>query len=137
MVPFGASAPLTHPATGFGVATALRMAPAVAGAIRAGLPFGPDAAARSAWGTVWHRRAIAVHALRRQGLRALLGMPADELPRFFDAFFTLPSRHRWRYLTERDDLAGTVAAMAALFGAVPWRSRWHLMWSITHFPCVH
>jgi lycopene beta-cyclase len=106
---FGAAAPLMHPATGFSVAEALRLAPAVAEALATG---GVPAAQRLIWST----RAVAVHRLRRIGLEALLGMPPTAVPGFFETFFALPERHRHTYLSRRDDLVGHLAAMAALFG---------------------
>ncbi len=134
VVPFGAAAPLIHPATGFSVAAALRLAPRLAVAVRDGLDRsgaaggGPPArAGAAAWRTVWSRRALAVHGLRRTGLEALLAMPPQQVPEFFDVFFGLPERHRWAYLTGREDLAGMAAAMRALFAASPWPLRRHLV----------
>ena len=105
---FGAAAPLMHPATGFSVADALRLAPVVAEALGTG---GVPTAQRR----VWPARALAVHRLRRIGLEALLRMPPETVPGFFETFFALPARHRRAYLSDRDDLAGHLAAMGALF----------------------
>jgi lycopene beta-cyclase len=124
---FGAAAPLMHPATGFSVAAALRMAPAVADALAAHLPADPRAALAAARTVLWPPAARAVHTLRRRGLEALLRMPPEEVPAFFEVFFALPERHRWAYLTGRDDLAGTVAAMNALFGRAGWGLRRRLV----------
>jgi lycopene beta-cyclase len=115
VVGFGAAAPLMHPATGFSVAAALRLAPTVADALTA------------ARAVVWSPAARAVHLLRRRGLEALLRMPPEEVPAFFEVFFELPEPHRWAYLTGRDDLAATVAAMNALFGRAGWRLRRRLV----------
>ncbi len=68
-----------------------------------------------------------MHLLRRRGLEALLRMPPEEVPAFFEVFFELPEPHRWAYLTGRDDLAATVAAMNALFGRAGWRLRRRLV----------
>jgi lycopene beta-cyclase len=124
---FGAAAPLMHPATGFSVATALRLAPQVAEAIAAHLPGDARGALAAARAVLWPPAARAVHTLRRRGLEALLRMPPDEVPAFFEVFFALPERHRWAYLTGRDDLAGTVAAMNALFGQAGWGLRGRLV----------
>lgn len=124
---FGAAAPLMHPATGFSVAAALRMAPAVADALAAHLPADPHTALAAARAVLWPPAARAVHTLRRRGLEALLRMPPEEVPAFFEVFFALPERHRWAYLTGRDDLAGTVAAMNALFGRAGWGLRRRLV----------
>lgn len=124
---FGAAAPLMHPATGFSVATALRLAPPVAAALAAHLPGDPRAALAAAEAVVWPPAARAVHTLRRRGLEALLRMPPAEVPAFFEVFFGLPERHRWAYLTGRDDLGAAVSAMNALFGRASWRLRRRLV----------
>ncbi|MGH3907970.1 MAG: lycopene cyclase family protein [Pseudonocardiaceae bacterium] len=121
VVPFGAASPLVHPATGFSVAAALRLAPRVAAAVRDALQRnGSETAGSAAWRTVWSPAAIAVHTLRRRSLESLLRFPPDRVPSFFDVFFALPERHRWAYLTGREDVPGTAAAMAALFTTSPW-----------------
>ncbi len=123
---FGAAAPLIHPATGFSVAASLRLAPEVARAIAENLPD-PDRALKAARETVWSPAAKAIHRVRHIGLEALLRMPPQEVPGFFEQFFVLPEEHRWAYLTGRDDLAGTAAAMATLFRESDWRMRRHLV----------
>ncbi|WP_048422427.1 lycopene cyclase family protein [Mycolicibacterium obuense] len=124
---FGAAAPLIHPATGFSLATSLRLAPQVAAALAANLPRGPKPALTAAHDTVWPRSARIVHHLRRVGLEALLRMPPADVPAFFEQFFELPERHRWTYLTARDDVAGNVAALTHLFRASNRRLRGHLV----------
>jgi lycopene beta-cyclase len=116
-----------HPATGFSVAATLRLAPAVADALATHLPGDPRGALAAAQTVLWSQPARAVHLLRRRGLEALLRMPPDEVPAFFEAFFALPEHHRWTYLTGRDDLAATVAAMNTLFGRAGWRLRRRLV----------
>ncbi|WP_431955513.1 lycopene cyclase family protein [Nocardia lijiangensis] len=103
---FGAAGGFTHPATGYSVAAALAAADDVAAGHRA-----------------WPPSARAVHVLRAAGLRALLALPPAEIPGFFDAFFALPAPLQRAYLSGRTDLGGTVAAMRALFAALPTRSR--------------
>jgi lycopene beta-cyclase len=128
VVPFGAASPLVHPATGYSVATALRLAPRVATAVRDALQRGGSAAAgAAAWRTVWSPAALAVHTLRRRSLESLLRFPPDLVPEFFDVFFALPERHRWTYLTGREDVQGSAAAMGALFAASPWWLRRRLV----------
>jgi lycopene beta-cyclase len=127
VVGFGAAAPLMHPATGFSVAAALRLAPTVADALAAHLPGDPRGALAAARAVVWSPAARAVHLLRRRGLEALLRMPPAEVPAFFEVFFGLPEHHRWAYLTGRDDLTATVAAMNALFGRAGWSQRARLI----------
>ncbi|CRK56378.1 putative lycopene cyclase [Alloactinosynnema sp. L-07] len=119
-VAFGAAAGMIHPATGYSLGDAFALAPRVAAAI-ADAPRGKaGVAARQA---VWSPRAQVVHRLRSRGLRTLLALPADRHPQFFESFFTLPSELRDAYLTGREDVRGTAAAMAAVFRAVPWGIR--------------
>jgi lycopene beta-cyclase len=128
VVPFGAASPLVHPATGYSVATSLQLAPRVAAAVRDALQRGGSAAAAAAaWRTVWSPAALAVHALRRRSLEALLRLPPKLVPSFFDVFFGLPQQHRWSYLTDREDVSGSAAAMGALFVAAPWWLRRRLV----------
>lgn len=124
---FGAAAPLVHPASGFSLAAALRLAPGVADALASRLPGDPDAALAVARSIVWSPAARVVHHVRRIGLEALLRMPAEEVPDFFEVFFALSEQRRWAYLTGRDDLRGTLATMAALFGAADGRLRRRLV----------
>jgi lycopene beta-cyclase len=127
VVGFGAAAPLVHPATGFSVAESLRLAPLVANALAEQLPRGPAHAVAAASSVLWPLSARIVHVLRRRGLEALLRMPPARVPAFFEAFFDLPARHRWAYLTGRVDLAGMVAAMNALYLGADWGLRMRLI----------
>ncbi|MDV6013207.1 lycopene cyclase family protein [Haloechinothrix sp. LS1_15] len=123
---FGAAAGLTHPATGYQLVTALTLAPRLAAVLAEHLPGAPHRAAAEARYAMWPPRALAVHALRRMGLRALLRMPAAAVPEFFEHFFELPAELQRAYLSGREDPRGTATAMAALFDAVPWRLRRYL-----------
>jgi lycopene beta-cyclase len=124
VVAVGAAAPVTHPATGFSLATSLRLAPRVADALvgRAGAGAVEDARR-----VVRSPAAALVHAMRHRGLDVLLRMPPGEVPAFFDAFFTLPTRHRRAYLDGREDVGASLAAMLALFSHLPARLRVHLI----------
>ncbi|MEV0335382.1 lycopene cyclase family protein [Nocardia sp. NPDC050717] len=103
---FGAAGGLIHPATGYSVAASLRAADTVA-----------------AGATPWTAGARAVAGLRRAGLRALLALPPHETAVFFETFFGLPTPLQRAYLSGDADLTGTLAAMRALFAALPPRLR--------------
>jgi lycopene beta-cyclase len=72
---------------------------------------------------VWPARARAVHRLRRAGLRTLLALGDGQAGEFFDLFFALPPQRQRAYLSGRADLAGTAAAMYAVFASAPWSLR--------------
>jgi lycopene beta-cyclase len=61
-------------------------------------------------------------------------MPPSEVPYFFERFFALPEEHRWTYLTARDDVRGTAAAMNCLFRVSNSRLRYHLVASAVRRP---
>jgi lycopene beta-cyclase len=116
VVRFGAAAGYTHPASGYGLADALRLASAVAEAIATG---GAAAARR----VVWSRRAAAVHRLRRAGLGTLLALGDGQAAEFFALFFALSPDRQRAYLSGRADPVGTAGAMAAMFARAPWSLR--------------
>jgi len=115
---FGGAGGFLHSATGYSVAAALAATDGVVARI-SGTPSGSGPAG----GTLRSGSARAVYLMRTAGLRALLALPPADIPEFFDAFFDLPPAHQRAYLSRRDDLPGTAAAMAALFAALPWRLR--------------
>lgn len=104
----GAAAPLVHPATGYSVAAALRLAPRVAAAAVT------DDPTRAVQDVLWPAGARVVHALRRRGLEVLLGLAPEQVPEFFAAFLDLPARHQQAYLSDRLHPVSTAAAMTAL-----------------------
>ena len=109
-VPLGARAGLMHPATGYSVALALRLAEDVAQAVAGG---------RDAWSVLWPTRARQVQRLREMGLTTLLRLPPAGVERFFAAFFALPPERQRSYLSDRTDPAGTLAAMARMARTLP------------------
>jgi lycopene beta-cyclase len=126
---FGAAAALTHPATGYQLAAALRLAGPVADAIANALRAGPVEAARAGEAALWPPAAKITHLLRRRGLESLLGLPAHQLPEFFAGFFSLPAEAQHRYLTVRDDPSGVCSAMAGMFRTTRWPLRFRLIGS--------
>jgi lycopene beta-cyclase len=107
---FGARGALMHPGTGYSVAASLATADKVAAALADG---------KSVDRALWPASARAVDRLRRIGLDALLTLEPAQVTPFFEAFFDLSVRHQRAYLSGRNDLPGTAAAMRSLFLAVP------------------
>jgi len=109
-VALGARAGLMHPATGYSVALALRLAEDVAQAVAGG---------RDVWSVVWPPRARRVQQLRDMGLTTLLRLPHHGVEQFFAAFFALPPERQRAYLSDRTDPAGTAAAMMRMARTLP------------------
>jgi lycopene beta-cyclase len=126
---FGSAAPLTHPATGFQLATSLRLAAPVAEALATGLADSPRQALRAAGTVLWPLSARITHAVRRRGLECLLRLPPTQLPTFFEGFFQLPASAQRDYLGGRTNPLRTSIAMAQVFGTTGWRLRLHLVGS--------
>ncbi len=93
---------MRNPTTDYSVATSLACADDVATEIA----DGADPAA-----ALWPTSARWVHELRIRGLSALLDLSAEQTLDFFDAFFTMPIDVQRSYLSERDNLPGTLKAM--------------------------
>lgn len=109
-VALGARAGLMHPATGYSVALALRLAEDLALAVAAG---------RDVWPVLWPARARQVQRLRAMGLTTLLRLPPGGVEQFFAAFFALPPARQRAYLSDRTDPAGTLVAMARMARDLP------------------
>lgn len=118
---FGARGGLMHPATGYSVATSLRVAETVATSV---------AAQEDPRRALWPRSARQVYRLRRAGLRSLLALDAAQTRRFFDTFARLPVDRQRSYLSEREDLSGVVRTMSQLFAEVGGGTRAALMRSV-------
>lgn len=114
-VPFGAAAALVHPATGYSIADTFRLAPRAATAIAASIERGPGVATLAARNAVWPPAARTVHLLRRRGLSALLAMPDELVPEFFEVFFGQSPAAQHAFLSDRCDVSGVMSTMASLF----------------------
>ncbi|CAM3970580.1 lycopene cyclase family protein [Kibdelosporangium persicum] len=114
VLPFGAAAGFVHPASGYSVGEAFRLAPRIAAAIAAG---------EDAWPALWPARARLVHFLRHWGLEMVLSLSAAETRAFFELFFDLPPDAQRGYLSGRDDPAATMAAMIRIFRSASSRMR--------------
>jgi lycopene beta-cyclase len=115
--PVGAAAGWVHPATGYSVATSLRLGPVVAAAVRGGAGPGElQALVRS-------RRRRATLALLGLGREVLLGLDEAQTDAFFTAFFTLPPRAWTAYLDVDSSPTAVAAAMLRVAAALPTAGR--------------
>ncbi|WP_019008078.1 lycopene cyclase family protein [Deinococcus aquatilis] len=115
---FGSAGGLVHPVSGFQVSGALADAPAVAQALADALPDG-DAATRAAWHVLWPPERRAARELALMGLDALLRLPADGLPAFFQSFFRLPAAHWHAFLAPRTPTPVLARTMLRVFAHAP------------------
>ncbi|MCW2584195.1 MAG: hypothetical protein JWQ53_2985 [Klenkia sp.] len=111
--PVGAAAGLVHPATGYSVATSLRLGPVVADAVLRG------ASATELRALVRSRRRRATLALLGLGRDVLIGLDEAQTDAFFRAFFTLPPRAWAAYLDVGSSPAAVAASMARVATALP------------------
>ncbi|MGC5258741.1 lycopene cyclase family protein [Gordonia sp. DT218] len=119
---FGARGGLLHPATGYSIGASLRAADVVADAVATGED--PQSA-------LWPIPARAVYRLRSAGLRAVLALDAEQTRRFFATFARLPVERQRAYLTGREDLTGTLSAMATMFAHTDQTTRRSLVRAVT------
>ena len=111
--PVGAAAGLVHPATGYSVATSLRLGPVIADAVVRGAgPAELQALVRSS-------RRRATLALLGLGREVLLGLDEAQTDAFFAAFFTLPQRAWAAYLDVGSSPTAVAAAMLRVAAALP------------------
>ncbi len=115
VVGFGAAAALVHPATGYQLGRALRMAPRVADAVKAASPLPPARASQAVWDAIWPSASRASRELFVFGARTLLTMDQRRTREFFAAFFSTPQA-RWSAYLDADTPPGQVAgAMGRVF----------------------
>ena len=125
---FGAAAGFIHPATGYSLATSLRLADPAARALAAALGGeargGANAALHDA---CWPADRVRAWAFYRFGMEALLRMDLGSVREFFDTFFR-HSPEVWRAWLGGDlPPAGIASAMLAHFGRVGWKVRGQLV----------
>ena len=123
VVGFGAAGRYLHPATGYSVATSLRLAPTVAAAIAASIEQPLLDRVESTWKAIWPRPMRQVRAVHDYGLGSLLRLSASDVGSFFDAFFDLPDS-LWRQYLEIDCSPADIRrVMTRVFRGVPWTVR--------------
>lgn len=119
---YGAAASLVHPATGYQVNQALRLAAPVAEAVAQALErpdASPRAAARAGWNALWPAERLRRRYIYLFGLEATLHFNQRELQSFFAAFFRLPRRQWAGYLSDTHSLPDLLGAMLNLFSHAP------------------
>lgn len=99
LLPFGAAAGLVHPATGYQLSRALRLAPSVAQAVSSELNNGPRKAVRAGIAAMWPHSERKAFRFYEAGAQAISGLPAEEMRNFVREFFSLPRKRAVRFMT--------------------------------------
>ncbi len=121
VLPYGSTAGMVHPATGFMLARCLSEATPVAEAAVHALQHGTGRdAARAGWSALWTPDRRAARVLHRYGAEALAGMDSDEVRAFFTCFFALPEA-RWRPFLDGGGASTIATTMLSLFAGAPAR----------------
>ena len=114
-VAFGAAASFTHPATGYQLMRALRLADPVADALVEGLAQSPTVAAQRAYDVMWPNDDVSAWSLFRFGMNVLASMDRQQLARFMVNFSSL-KRDAWqRYMIGLASPMEIVRAMLRVF----------------------
>lgn len=126
VVPFGASAGMVHPASGYLLTRVLGGAPDLADALARGLeadPGRPALAAELGWQAVWPPGRRRLWEVYRFGMEVLLALDAPGTRGFFRSFFEVDPAVWARYLSGEAEGRHIAQAMLSVFGRVPWRVR--------------
>lgn len=122
---FGAAAGMVHPATGYQLARALRLAPRVAARLAAS--GGPRSRIRAAFDVVWPPGQQRAWELYTFGMETLLRLDHAGIRRFFRAFFA-QDRATWLpYLRGTASPVGVARAMWGVLGGLDASARWDLV----------
>lgn len=117
-VGFGGAASMVHPASGYLMASTLRLAPELASAISNSLGqpgAAPEQAAAAAWETLWPKDRLRARELYLFGLESLLTLDSTQTKDHFSAFFKLPPQLWRRYHSGTLKTSGVVQTMATTF----------------------
>ncbi len=125
---FGSAAGFIHPATGYSLATSMRLAEPAARAIAEALSGGGDAGAPAALhAACWPEDRARAWAFYRFGMEAFLRMDLASVRAFFDSFFQHSPPVWGAWLAGDLPPIDIAAAMLAHFGRVGWRVRGQLV----------
>jgi lycopene cyclase-like protein len=125
---FGSAAGFIHPATGYSLATSLRLAEPAARAIAEALGSGGSGEATAALhAACWPEDRARAWAFYRFGMEAFLRMDLARTREFFDSFFQHSPSVWGGWLAGELPPVDIAVAMLAHFGRVGWRVRGQLV----------
>ena len=120
VVGFGGAASMVHPASGYMMASVLRMAPKLAEVVTLDLGRGEvKTLSHHAWKTIWPAERVRQRSLYTFGLEAQLKLDGPQLQRFLTAFFKLPTPLWQGYLSGTLTVKEQAEAMTRLFAHAP------------------
>lgn len=126
-VGFGGAAAMAHPSTGYMVARALELAPAVAEAMEGCLGSKRMVRGKAlrgrVWGGLWTAERRAEREFYRFGMETLLRMDLEETRGFFEAFFELDPHYWQGFLSSRLALGELLSLGVELFRRSSGRSK--------------
>lgn len=115
LLPFGAASGFVHPATGYQLAKALRLAPEIARVVAEGLESGREDVVSSAIEHMWPEAARRSYRFYELGAATLATLDADMMEEFIGDFFSL-SGGRWqRFMSGAMDAAEIAETMWRVF----------------------
>ncbi len=114
-IAYGSCASFVHPATGYQIARALRLARPTATAIADGLARSPQQAAARAYAQMWPVSARRAWELYMFGMEVLVKLDASDMRTFMESFFALPHRAWWGYMSGTLSPWEVASAMGRLF----------------------
>lgn len=128
VLPFGAAASMVHPVSGYSIAHALRKADPVASSVLDGLDAGgAEQALADGHASLWPRAHRTAWELYGFGLETLLSMKTEDMGRFFDSFFSMPSEAWSGFLAATLSPVELGGVMTRLFRCLPASLQWHLV----------
>lgn len=122
---FGTAAGYAHPITGYGIASAFRLAPSVATGIARAIADGRRGPrlVQAAWEAVWPAPMRRTRHLHLISVEALMTLEPDAVARFFDGVFEQPVGTWAPYLRIDTPPDVLVSVLAALARRSPWSIR--------------
>jgi lycopene cyclase-like protein len=125
---FGASASMVHPATGYLLARTIKKAPGVAKVIAEELKSESlTSGSQKIWKEIWPVDDVRKWELYTFGANFLAKLDDDQLERFFDTFFDLPTEDWYRFMTGELSAANLAGMMSRVFLATDSNLRWALI----------
>jgi lycopene beta-cyclase len=119
MLPFGAAAGFVHPATGYQLATALRLAPIVARVVSEHFMRPHADLVSSAIEQMWPERQRSAYRFYELGAATLGTLSPGMMEEFIGEFFHLPGRRWQRFMAGSMSATEIAETMWCIFARVP------------------